>query len=65
MLKYCGYDRACDLHPFIEGMSKKGGVGAKIIDEHVKFLVDNSIALSARNLVVCHWITQNVFTIQT
>ena len=25
---------------FIEGMSKKGGVGAKIIDEHVKFLVD-------------------------
>jgi len=40
MLKYCGYDRACDLHPFIEGMSKKGGVGAKIIDEHVKFLVD-------------------------
>ena len=40
MLKYCGYDRACDLHPFSEGMSKKGGVGAKIIDEHVKFLVD-------------------------
>lgn len=40
MLKYCGYDRACDLHPFIEGMSKKGGVGAKIIDEDVKFLVD-------------------------
>ena len=65
MLKYCGYDRACDLHPFIEGMSKKGGVGAKIIDEDVKFIVDKFHCLSTQNLVVCHWITQSVFTILT
>lgn len=48
MLKYCGYDRACDLHPFIEGMSKKGGVVAKIIDEHAKFLVDKFLCIKHR-----------------
>ena len=39
-MKYCGYDRACDLHPFIERMIKDGGMGTKILNEHVKFLVD-------------------------
>ena len=34
------YDRSCDLHPFLNNHRKKGNVGAKIILEHVKFLVD-------------------------
>ena len=34
------YDRSCDLHPFLNNLRKKGNVGAKIILEHVKFLVD-------------------------
>ena len=39
-LKYCGYDRACDLHPFIKRMRREGGLGAKILDDHVQFVVD-------------------------
>ena len=39
-LKFVGYDRACDLHPFLSNLSKKGNVDAKIILDHVKFLVD-------------------------
>ena len=39
-LKFVGYDRACDLHPFLSNLSKKGNVGAKILLDHVKFLVD-------------------------
>lgn len=38
-LKFVGYDRACDLHPFLSNLSKKGNVGAKILLDHVKFLV--------------------------
>ena len=26
-LKYCGYDRACDLHPFVQRMKRNGGLG--------------------------------------
>ena len=39
-LNYVGYDRACDLQPFLCNLSKKGNVGAKILLDHVKFLVD-------------------------
>ena len=39
-LKYVGYDRACDLHPFLQNLRKKGNVGADILLNHVKFLVD-------------------------
>ena len=37
-LKFVGYDRACDFHPFFINLSKKGNVGAKILLNHVKFL---------------------------
>ena len=39
-LKFVSYDKACDLHPFLNNLSKKGNVGAKILLDHVKFLVD-------------------------
>ena len=39
-LKYLGYDRACDLHPFLRNLMKKGSLGAKILLENVKFMVD-------------------------
>ena len=39
-LKYCGYDRACDLHPFVQRMKRNGGLGAKILDDQVQFVVD-------------------------
>ena len=39
-LKYLGYDRVCDLHPFLVNQSKRGSAGAKILLENVKFLVD-------------------------
>lgn len=50
-LKYCGYDRACDLHPFIERMSKDGGMGAKILNDHVKFVVDKFHCIKHRALL--------------
>ena len=36
-LKYFGCDRACDLHPFMQRMTRDGGLG---VNEHVEFLVD-------------------------
>ena len=39
-LKYLGYDRACDLHPFLMNLSKRGSMGARILLDHVKFTVD-------------------------
>ena len=39
-LKYLGYDRTCDLHPFLRNLVKKGSLGAKILLENVKFMVD-------------------------
>ncbi len=39
-LKYLGYDRSCDLHPFLKNLVKKGSVGANILLDHVKFMVD-------------------------
>ena len=39
-LKYLGYDRSCDLHPFLRNLQKKGSLGAKILLDHVKFMVD-------------------------
>lgn len=39
-LKYLGYDRSCDLHPFLKNLQKKGSVGAKILLENVKFMAD-------------------------
>ena len=38
--KYLGYDRTCDLHPFLKNLTKKGSMGAKILLENVKFMVD-------------------------
>lgn len=39
-LKYLGYDRACDLKPFLVNQSKHGSAGAKLLLDNVKFLVD-------------------------
>lgn len=39
-LKYLGYDRTCDLHPFLKNLAKKGSLGAKILLDNVKFMVD-------------------------
>ena len=39
-LKFVGYDRACDRHPFLSNHSKKGNGGPKILSFFVKFLVD-------------------------
>ena len=39
-LKYLGYDRSCDLHPFLVNLKKKGSVGAGILLDNIKFMVD-------------------------
>ena len=39
-LKYLGYDRACDLHPFLRNLMKKGSFGAKLLLDNVKFMID-------------------------
>ena len=39
-LKYLGYDRTCDLHPFLKNLRKKGSVGASILLDNTKFMVD-------------------------
>ena len=39
-IKYLGYDRSCELHPFICKLSKQGVEGAAEILEKVEFLVD-------------------------
>ena len=40
-LHYLGYDRACDLHPFLCNLEKKGAYFAKWLNRRVKFLVDS------------------------
>ena len=40
-LRYIGYDRACDLHPFICNLSEKGAYFATWLLRHVSFLVDS------------------------
>jgi hypothetical protein len=39
-LKYLGYDRSCDLHPFLQNLKKKGSIGASILLKNVEFMVD-------------------------
>ena len=39
-VKYVGYDRACGLVPYLKNQKKNGSAGAKLLLEHVKFLVD-------------------------
>lgn len=39
-LKYVGYDRACEFHPFLKNLSKKGNVGASLLLNSTQFLVD-------------------------
>ena len=39
-LKYLGYDRACDLHPFLLNLTKRRSLGAKILLDHVRLMVD-------------------------
>ena len=39
-LHYLGYDRACDLHPFICNLDTKGAYFAWWLYRHVKFFVD-------------------------
>ena len=40
-LRYLGYDRACDLHPFLVNLEKKGAYFAKWLNDKVSFFVDN------------------------
>ena len=40
MLKYIGYDRACDLHPFLKDLKAQGSQGVSILLEQVQFIVD-------------------------
>ena len=40
-LHYLGYDRACDLHPFICNLETKGAFFARWLNRRVKFLVDH------------------------
>lgn len=40
LLRYLGYDRACDLHPFLINLAKKGNPGAQLLLDNVMFLVD-------------------------
>ena len=35
-----GYDRACDLKPFLKNQAKNGSAGAKLLLQRVEFLVD-------------------------
>ena len=39
-LKFLGYDRNCDFHPFMRKLSKRGNKGATLLLKEVKFLVD-------------------------
>ena len=38
--QYIGYDRACELHPFLKNLKKGGNVAADEMLNHLKFLVD-------------------------
>lgn len=40
-LRYLGYDRACDLHPFLQNLEIKGAFFAKWLNDKVTFFVDN------------------------
>ena len=39
-LRFLGYDRTCDLHPFLGGLARKGSRGAQILLDNVKMMVD-------------------------
>ena len=39
-LHYLGYDRACNLKPYLEKKARQGGAGAKLLLDRVEFLVD-------------------------
>ena len=40
-LHYLGYDRACDLHPYLCNLERKGAYFAKWLNRRVQFLVDS------------------------
>lgn len=39
-LRYLGYDRACDFHPFLKNLAKKGSIGANILLDNMGMMVD-------------------------
>lgn len=39
-LRYVGYDRACDLHPFLVNLAKKDNPGAQLLLDSTEYLVD-------------------------
>ena len=39
-LRYLGYDRTCDLHPYLKKQAVNGSAGANLLLNHVQFLVD-------------------------
>lgn len=40
-IRYIGYDRACDLHPFLLNLSRQGAYFARWLIRHVTFMVDS------------------------
>lgn len=38
-IKYIGYDRACEFHPFLRNLQKKGNQGAEVLLD-LKYVVD-------------------------
>ena len=56
-LRYLGYDRTCDLHPFLQTLAKKGSLGAKILLDNVKMIQTASTTHTYHSLHQCmEWI---------
>ena len=51
-LRYLGYDRACNLKPYLEKKARQGGAGAKLLLDRVEFWLMHFTARTIQNLVV-------------
>ena len=58
-LCYLGYDRACDLKPYLEKQARQGGAGEKLMHFKWSFWLMHFTARTIQNLVVCHHPTLN------
>ena len=61
-LKYLGYDRACQLHPFLINQSEKGNAGPNCLSTMFIFRWIHSIARSTPNRHACLLIIQTAST---
>ena len=39
-IRYIGYDRACELVPFLQGLARNGNYGARLLLDNIGFFVD-------------------------